>query len=334
MDKTPGTANDKTPDIARRLRVKRFLNPNTILFAAGLLFVLAASLTVKNFLSFRNITSVTVQISSTGLMAIGLTFVIITGGIDLSLPTVMAVSAILGCDVMVKTRSIFLGVTVILAVALAIGCFIGFSVARLKMVPMIVTLAAGTMALGVSNWYTAARSISGMPKEYAATFAGNIFGLIPAPAVILLATAIAMHVVLSKKIFGRHLFQVGVNENTARINGVNTTRVTFSVYVISSLTAGLAAIVASARLNSAGPSMGPQNMFMDVVAAVVIGGASVSGGKGSIAGTIMGSVFMGVISNIVNLLGLEYFMILLVKGSIIIAVAYFDILRNGRRAPR
>jgi ribose/xylose/arabinose/galactoside ABC-type transport system permease subunit len=324
MTNAPNPALDK----AKKPILAKLRDPNAILLVAGVIFVLVVSLTVKNFLSFRNITSVIVQISSTGLMAIGLTFVIITGGIDLSLPTVMALSAILGCSVMVKTQSVLLGMAAILAVALAIGCFIGFSISRLKMVPMIVTLAVGTMALGCSNWYTAARSISGMPKEYHAMLAGNIFGLIPVPAVILVAVAMIMNFVLSHEVFGRQLFQVGVNENTARVNGVKTTRIIFSIYVISSLTAGLAGIVASARLNSAGPSMGPQNMFMDVVAAVVIGGASVSGGKGSVIGTIIGSVFMGVISNIVNLLGLEYFMILLVKGAIIIAVAYFDILRN------
>jgi ribose/xylose/arabinose/galactoside ABC-type transport system permease subunit len=330
------TGIDRDNDINRR-RISflaEIARPNVILLIAGIIFVLVASLTVERFLSFRNIMSVTIQISSTGLMAIGLTFVIITGGIDLSLPTVMGLSAILGCSVMVKTQNIALGVATILAVALSIGCFIGFSISKLKMVPMIVTLAVGTMALGASNWYTAARSISGMPIEYSKIFAGNLFGRIPIPAVILVVVAIIMHIVLSKSIFGRQLFQVGVNENTARVNGVNTARVTFSVYVISSFTAGLAGIVASARLNSAGPSMGPQNMFMDIVAAVVIGGASISGGKGGILGTIIGSIFMGVISNIVNLLGLEYFMILLVKGAIIIGVAYFDILRNRREAAR
>jgi ribose/xylose/arabinose/galactoside ABC-type transport system permease subunit len=307
-------------------------DPNVVLLMAGIIFVTIVSLTVKNFLSLRNITSVIVQVSSTGLMAIGLTFVIITGGIDLSLPTVMALSAILGCSVMVKTQSIALGVIVILAVSAAIGCFIGFSIAKLKMVPMIVTLAISTMAFGTSNWYTAARSISGMPGEFKSVFAGSLFKMIPIPAVMLIAVAVTMHIVLSKNIFGRHLFQVGVNENTAKVNGVRTTKVIFSIYVISSLTAGMAGIIAAARLNSAGPSMGPQSMFMDIVAAVVIGGASVSGGKGSILGTIIGSIFMGVISNIVNLLGLEYFMILLVKGAIIIAVAWFDILRNREAA--
>ena len=330
------TNTDRDNEKKREWRsiIANIASPNVILLVAGIIFVLVVSLTVKNFLSFRNITNVTVQISSTGLMAIGLTFVIITGGIDLSLPTVMALSAILGCSVMVKTQNIAIGVIVILTVALSIGCFIGFSIAKLKMVPLIVTLAVGTMALGTSNWFTAARSISGMPEEYSKIFAGSLFGLIPIPAVILLVVAIIMHTILSKSIFGRQLFQVGVNENTARVNGVNTTRIIFSIYVISGFTAGLAGIVASARLNSAGPSMGPQNMFMDIVAAVVIGGASVSGGKGGIPGTIIGSIFMGVISNIVNLLGLEYFMILLVKGAIIITVAYFDILRNRGTAIR
>lgn len=324
----PGNSHTKT--IATEAVRKKVLNPNTLLLIAGIAFIAIISFTVEGFLSYRNITSVIVQVSSTGLMAIGLTFVIITGGIDLSLPTVMALSAILGCSVMVNTQNVLLGVIVILAVSTAIGCFNGFSVSKLKMVPMIVTLAVATMALGTSNWFTEARSISGMPEQFSKAFAGDLFGVIPfpIPAVILIGVAIVMHLVLTKSIFGCQLFQVGVNEQTARVNGVKTGRIIFMVYVVSGFMAGLAGIVAAARLNSAGPSMGPQNMFMDIVAAVVIGGASVAGGKGSIAGTIIGSIFMGIISNLMNLLSMEYFMILIIKGSIIIAVTYFDVLRN------
>ncbi len=303
-------------------------NPNTILLIAGIIFVVIVALAVPKFLTYRNIMSVIVQVSSTGLMAIGLTFIIITGGIDLSLPTVMALSAILGCSVMANTQNIFLGVIVTLAVGTGVGCFNGFSVSKLKMVPMIVTLAVSTMALGTSNWFTEARSISGMPDAFSEIFAGDIFGVFPTPAFILIAVAVVMHLVLTKTIFGRQLFQTGVNEETAKVNGVKTSRITFSIYVIGGLMAGLAGILAAARLNSAGPSMGPQNMFMDIVASVVIGGASVAGGKGSIAGTIIGSIFMGVISNVMNLMNVDYFVTLLIKGSIIILVTYFDVLRN------
>jgi len=263
-------------------------------------------------------------------MAIGLTFVIITGGIDLSLPTVMALSSILGCSVMVYTQNVFLGVIVILAAASGIGCVIGFSVSKLKMVPMIVSLAISTIALGISTWFTGARSIAGMPDSFTRIFAGNLLGFIPIPipTIILVVIAIIMHLILTKTVFGAQLFQVGVNESTARVNGVKTDRIRFLVYVIGGFTAGLAGVVASARLQSAGPAMGPQSMFMDIVAAVVIGGASVSGGKGSIAGTIIGSIFIGLISNVMNMLSMEYFMILLIKGALIIAVTYFDVLRN------
>ncbi|MEG1394007.1 MAG: ABC transporter permease, partial [Christensenellaceae bacterium] len=209
-----------------------------------------------------------------------------------------------------------------------VGCFNGFSISKLKMVPMIVTLAVATMALGVSNWFTEARSISGMPESFSNIFAGDVFGIFPMPALILIVVAIIMHLLLSKTIFGRQLFQVGVKESTAKVNGVKTSKIIFLVYVIAGLMAGLAGILAAARLNSAGPSMGPQTMFMDIVAAVVIGGASVAGGKGTILGTIIGSILMGIISNVMNLLNVDYFVTLVIKGSIIILVTYFDVLRN------
>jgi ribose/xylose/arabinose/galactoside ABC-type transport system permease subunit len=261
-------------------------------------------------------------------MAIGLTFVIITGGIDLSLPTVMALSAIFGCSVMSATQNVFLGVSTILIVSTGIGCFNGFSVAILKMVPMIVTLAVSTMALGISNWFTKAQGVSGMPESFSRIFAGDVFGVIPISVVLLIVAAVIMHFLLTRTIFGGQLFQVGININAAKVNGVKTTRIVFLVYMISGLMAGVAGVVASARLNSAGSTMGPQSLFMDVVAAVVIGGASVSGGKGGIPGTIVGSIFIGIIANVMNLLGMEYFLILAIKGAIIVAVSYFDVFRT------
>lgn len=308
-------------------------SPNTVLVIAGIIFIAVISLAIPNFLSFRNISSIIVQISSTGLMAIGLTFVIITGGIDLSPPTVMALSAILGCSVMAGTGNTLLGILVMVGIATGIGCFSGFSVAKLKMVPMIVTLAISTIALGTSNWFTEAKSISGMPDSFSKTIAGDIFGL-PVPAVIFIAVAVVMHLLLSKTRFGRYLFEVGVNERTARVNGVKTERIIFTTYVICGVMAGLAGMVASARLNSASANMGPQSMFMDIVCAVVLGGASVAGGKGTIAGTVIGSIIIAIISNVMNLLNIDFFITYIIKGAIIIIVTYLDVVRNKLKESR
>lgn len=305
----------------------RLKNPNTIVFLIGVVVVVIIAAVVPRFMTFRNISAVIVQARSTGIMAIGLTFVIITSGIDLSLPTLMALSAILGCTVMAHTQSVLLGVLVMLAVGALVGCLNGFSVSRLKMIPMIVTLAIATINGGISNWFTGAQSVGGLPSSFSRIFNGAVFG-VPVQAILLLAFAIIMHLLLTKTIFGRNLFAVGVNEKTAQVNGVNTGRVIFLVYVISGFTAGLAGILGAAKLSSAGPTMGPQSMFLDVVCAVVLGGASVMGGSGSILGTLIGSLFIAIITNVMNLMNMDFFITYLFKGAIIIVITYFDVLRN------
>jgi len=228
-------------------------NPNTVLLLAGIVLVAVISILIPQFLTFRNIASVMVQVCSTGIMALGLTFVIITAGIDLSLPTLMALSGILGCSVMASTQSIFLGVAVTMGVGALVGSINGFSVSKLKMVPMIVTLAIATINSGISNWYTEAKSVAGMPAEFSRIFAGNILG-VPVQAIFLIVIAVFMHLLLSKTIFGHHLFQIGVNEQTAKVNGVKTGKIIFLIYVISGLMAGVTGILNSAVLNAAGPS--------------------------------------------------------------------------------
>lgn len=316
-----------TPADRKRSALARFADPNVLLMIAGVLFIVVVSSTVPRFMSFRNITNIVVQSSSIGLMAIGLTFVIVTGGIDLSSPPVMALSAILGCKVMVTTQNVVLGVATALVAGACLGALNGLSVAVLRMVPMIVTLAVATICSGVANWYTGAKSISGMPVAYKAVVDARVMG-VPMQALIFCAVALLMHLVLTKTIFGRHVFMVGVNEKAATVCGVNTRRVIFLAYLLAGLLSGIAGVVAAARLNSAGPSLGPQNMFMNVVCAVVLGGASVAGGKGSILGTFSASIFMAIIANVMNLLNVQYFVTYVINGCIIVLVTYFDVIRS------
>ena len=301
--------------------------PNVILLIAAIITFVVVSLNVTNFLTWRNLTNVIAQASTNGLMAIGLTFVIITKGIDLSLPTNMAFSAIIGSMVMARTQSTVLGILVILCVAGGIGAIAGFSVAKFRMVPMIVTLALSTIVSGASNWITGARSVGGLPQLYRTIFAGDIFG-IPNQAIVFLLVAITMHLLLSKTTFGQHLYQTGVNEKTAKVNGINTAKIKLLAYVISGLMAGITGILVSARLGSAGPSIGTQDQFLIIVCATVLGGASIMGGKGTIIGTVLASVFMSVITNVMNLYGVQHFITFVIMGGIIILFTYFDLLRN------
>lgn len=311
-----------------RLSLKKLLRtPNFILLLFGIVLLAVISCFVPKFMTLRNISSVIVQASSTGIMAIGLTFVIITAGNDLSLPTVMTLAAILGCIVMRNTQNVLLGVVITILFGAIIGAFNGLSVARFRMVPMIVTLAVATIASGLSNWITGAKSIGGLPSSFKKIFTGEIVG-VPIQAIILIVIAIAMHLLLSKTVFGRQLYQVGVNEKAAKINGVRTERTIFLCYLISGTLAGVAGVLGAAKLASAGPSLGTQDKFTDIICAVVIGGASVSGGKGTIIGTVIGSIFMTVITNVMNLYGVDYYITYVIKGAAIVLFTYLDYVRN------
>ena len=306
-------------------------NGNFVLLLLIILVVIILGFTVPSFATANNIFNLLVQASNIGLPAIGLTFILITAGNDLSLPTNMACSAILGCGVMQKTQSVFLGVLTILVVALLFGVINGFSVAKLKMVPMIVTLAVQTLNVGISEFYTQGTSVGGLPESFSKIFAGTIGGIVPLSVIIFLLVAVVMHQMLTKTVFGRQLFQTGINEKAAKVNGVNTTRILFIIYVIGGLMAGVNGVLTAARLNSAGPTIGPASAFNNIICACVLGGASVWGGKGSVMGAVLGSIIMALITNAMNLLNINFFVTYVIKGAIIVAVCYLDVIRNGRK---
>lgn len=301
--------SNKQPAKKERLRqelVHGLKNGNTALVLLIIVAMIVLSILIPNFLSVGNIFNLLTQASIIGLPAIGLTFIIVTAGIDLSLSTNMACSAILGCIIMRNTQNVLLGVLSILAVAILFGCINGFSVAKLKMVPMIVTLAIQTLNVGISNYCTQGTSIAGLPESYSRIFAGSIGNVVPISVVVFLAVAYLMHLLLTRTIFGRQLFQTGINEQAARVNGVLT----------------------AARLNSAGPTMGPASAFNNIVCSCVLGGASVWGGKGTILGTLIGSIIMAIITNAMNLMNVDFFITYIIKGLIIVLVCYLDVLRN------
>lgn len=156
----------------------------------------------------------------------------------------------------------------------------------------------------------------------------------PISVIVFAVVALVMHQLLSNTVFGRQLFQIGINEKAAQINGVNTERIIFLIYVIGGLMAGINGVLTAARLNSAGPSMGPASAFNNIICACVLGGASVWGGKGTIAGAVMGSIIMALITNAMNLMNVNFFVTYVIKGAIIIAICYLDVLRNSKKGGR
>ncbi len=286
------------------------------------------SISVPNFFTSRNIVNVFVQASTLGLMAIGMTFVMISGGIDLSIPAVMALSAILGAMHLREGGTILVSCLIMLSVGSLLGVVNGFAVAYLKMIPFVVTLAMMTVATGTSIWITNSISIPVTNEAFFDLILDRSFLNIPRPVFITGIVTIIAVIIVRKHIFGRWLYAVGVNAKAARVSGVPTARVIFGTYVLSGFMAGLTAIVLAARLGSASANMGSDSIVLDIVSSCVVGGISIYGGVGGPLGAVFGAILITVISNSMNMMQVSFFTSLIVKGIVIITFVAFDSLRR------
>jgi ribose/xylose/arabinose/galactoside ABC-type transport system permease subunit len=248
-----------------------------------------------------------------------MTVVMIAGGIDLSLPANMAIGAVLGAMYMRSGGSWIVSCCIMVAVGLVVGLVNGIAVSRLKMIPFVVTLAMMTILSGSAVWLTNSLSISQIADSFLALFdAAPIFGI---PVTIWLAAAVTVigTVVMRSTMFGRWVYAVGLNARAARVAGVPVERVILVGYVISGLMAGLTSILLTARLGSASANMGNDGVVLDIVSACVVGGVSIYGGAGRVPGAVFGAVLITVLSNAMNLIGVSYYLSLIIKGAVIIA---------------
>lgn len=308
-----------------RLRGDDFLRYLPIIVFVVVLGLLA--IFVPNFFTPRNIVNILMQASALGLMAIGLTAVLIGGGIDLSIPSVMAMSAVFGAMIMRDGAHPLAGVLVMLGTAMVAGCINGYAVAYLKMIPFVVTLAMMTIATGTSIWVTNSISVAGIPEAFTNTILTRLW-IVPVPVLFVAAVTLVVAFWLKRSVFGRWLYAVGTNERTARVSGIPTARVLFGTYVFSSFFAGMAAILLTARLNSAAATMGNDGVVLDVVSSAVVGGVSIYGGVGSPLGAVLGAIIITMISNSMNMMQVSFFTSLIVKGVVIIAFVALDSLRR------
>ena len=293
--------------------------------AAALLLIIC--LTIPTFRQISNIANIFEQLTTLGFLTLSMTLVLIVGGIDLSLPNVLASSAVVGATYLSHGGSAVAGCLIMLGVSLVFGMVNGLAVARGNMIPFIVTLSTMSVAEGFAVQYCNATSINGLPASFLSL--GAKIGIVPVSALIFLVIAAAAAILLTRTRFGRWYYMIGTNEETARICGVPIVRAKFSAYVISSLLAGVAAIILTARLNAATSSMVGDTMTTDAISAAIIGGASLSGGKGGMAGAVAGALFITIISNVLNLLGVSYYIGLIVKGVIIALVIAIDVIRSS-----
>jgi ribose transport system permease protein len=246
---------------------------------------------------------------------------------DLSIPSVMAMSAVFGAIAMRDGAHPLVGCLVMVATASVAGCINGYAVAYLKMIPFVVTLAMMTIATGTSIWITNSISVAGIPAAFTDTILTRIW-IVPLPVIFLALVTLAVSFLIRRTVFGRWLYAVGTNERTARVSGIPTARVLFGTYLFSSFFAGLAAILLTARLNSAAATMGNDGVVLDVVSSAVVGGVSIYGGIGSPLGAVLGAIIITMISNSMNMMQVSFFTSLIVKGIVIIAFVALDSLRR------
>ncbi len=279
--------------------------------------------TVNHFFTVNNLLNILMQSSALGFMAIGMTAVLITGGMDLSIPAVMALSGILGSMFMRAGGNPVLASLIMVAVGMAGGALNGLAVAYLKMIPFVVTLSTQAIAMGACVMITNSVSVLGLSQSFLDVVMSRVLG-IPTPILALAIVAAFVAILSQRSIFGRWLYAVGINAETARVSGVPKKKVLLGTYVFAGLFAGLAAIIVTARLASASPTMGQEGVVLNVVGSAVVGGVSIYGGSGSFAGAVLGAVIITMISNIMNMAHLSYYATLIVKGLVIVAVVAID----------
>lgn len=288
-----------------------------VVLLAGMLILI--EIYAPRFFRYQNVINILLQVSLLGLMSIGMTVVMIAGGIDLSLPANMAMGAVLGAMYMRSGGNWLASCFIMAATGVLVGVVNGMAVSRLKMIPFVVTLAMMTILAGSAVWLTNSLSISQISSSFLSLFnASPIFG-IPMSIWLGAVVTIAATLLMRSTIFGRWVYAVGLNARAARVAGVPVDRVILMTYVISGLMAGLTSILLTARLGSASANMGNDGVVLDIVSACVVGGVSIYGGSGRVAGAVFGAVLITVLSNAMNLIGVSYYLSLIIKGAVIIA---------------
>ncbi|NRF71687.1 ABC transporter permease [Aquincola sp. S2] len=312
--------------------------------AGLLLLVIAFSLTSEAFFSVGNAMTVSLQVTSIALLGVGATYVIIAGGIDLSVGSVLALAGVLAA------MAAKAGVPVPLAMALGVlagavcGAANGLLVTRAKLPPFIATLGMMLVARGIALQITGARAVSGLGESFGALGNGSlwrveridaqgfpdvVFPGIPYPVLLMVAIAIVAAVVLTRTRLGRHIHAVGSNAEAARLSGVNTSRVVQFTYIVSGALAGLTGCVLMSRLVTAQPNEGVM-YELDAIAASVIGGTSLIGGVGTMSGTVIGSFVIGILRNGLNMNGVSALTQQIIIGLVILLTVWIDQWRHRR----
>ncbi|WP_239741084.1 ribose ABC transporter permease [Mammaliicoccus sp. M-M45] len=293
-------------------------------FIGLILLIVVISIMNSAFLDLSNLLNLLRQVSINGLIAFGMTFVILTGGIDLSVGSILALSSAFTAILITSGLNPIVALIVGVLGGFLLGVFNGILVTFGSMAPFIATLATMTIFRGLTLVVTDGNPITSLGDSYMFQLFGKgyFFG-IPVPAVTMIIVFIVLAIILQKTTFGRHTYAIGGNEVASKISGIKVNRVKILIYGISGLMSALAGAILTSRLNSAQPTAGT-SYELDAIAAVVLGGTSLTGGKGRIVGTLIGVLIIGVLNNGLNLLGVSSFYQQVVKGIVILIAVLID----------
>lgn len=286
-----------------------------------LILIIAAFLS-SDFLTVDNIMNVTRQVSITAIIAAGMSFVILTGGIDLSVGSIVALSGALSASVLIKSNSLFLAIIVALIIGVAFGLFNGLFITRGDIPPFIVTLGTMVMARGCVLVFTNGSPIAVKSSAYKFIGKGYILN-VPFPVIILIIVFAISYLVLKYTKFGRSVFCIGGNREASRLSGINVKKTETLVYAITGFLSGVTGVILTSRLGSAQPTAG-NGYEMDAIAAVILGGTSLAGGQGAVLPTVLGALILGVLDNILTLLNVNPFAADIVKGVVILLAVLAD----------
>ncbi len=297
------------------------------IFLVLAVMIIFFSLVTKTFLTLDNLFNVARQVSMLGIASIGMTFVILLGGIDLSTGSVITFVNIVTAYMMVKMDiSMWPAILLTLMMCILIGLFNGFAVATFNMPALIVTFATQTIFAGVAYMISGGMPISGLPEEFAVIGQGYV-GVVPIPVLIMIVAFVLGGVILNKTYFGRYFYALGGNEEAAKLSGIRVKAIKMLVFALSGLFGGIAGIVMLSRTNSGQATAGRGYEF-DVITAVVLGGVSLSGGSGRMLNVVAGVLILGVLSNGMVLMNVSSYAQMVIKGIILLLAVGFDCVQK------
>jgi ribose transport system permease protein len=308
------------------LSILQFFRENLGILIGFILLCVLLTFTTDVFMTPKNLLNVLRQLSTNLYLALPMTMIIILGGIDLSVGSTIAFSGVVtGGLVAFNNAPVPVALIAGLATGLAVGAFNGLVVSKTSIPPFIVTLSTMNIARGAAYVYTGGQPIRVMSDEFNFIGAGYV-GKIPTPVIYLVVILIVSFLIMNRSKLGRHIYAVGGNRQAANFSGIKTGRVLFFAYAYSGLLAG---VVLASRMFSGQPTAG-EGAEMDAIAAVVLGGTSMSGGVGKIGGTVIGGLVIGVLNNGLNLLNVNSFWQYIVKGLVILIAVFVDNVKKNR----